>query len=187
LTICGLVVTAALTVAACGSRPTSPEPRTTSVAGPAAPSAPTRTAAIYAAILDRYLGSPGESSFQPGSITKVFVLAQAHPEASSPMDHGRGAVPIPEAVQRQISELVRSEELIWVDDADDVILRDGCPRVRDNGILITLGTIKPLGAEVKVGINGFVACEGATWLTYVVRSGGTGWKVTGTTGDMAIA
>jgi len=103
------------------------------------------------------------------------------------MDHGRGAVPIPEAVQRQMSELVRSEELIWVDDADDVILRDGCPRVRDDGILITLGTIKPLGAEVKVGINGFVACEGATWLTYVVRSGGTGWKVTGTTGDMAIA
>ncbi len=180
-------MTAALSIAACGSRPLAPEPGTTSAAEPAAPSAPTRTAAIYAAMLDRYLGPSGDTSFQPGAITKVFVLAQAHPEASSPMDHGRGAVPIPEAVQRQISALVRSEELIWVDDADEVILRDGCARVRDDGILITLGTINPLGTEVKVGINGFVACEGATWMTYVVHASGAGWRVTGTTGPSAIA
>ena len=34
----------------------------------------------------------------------------------------------------------------------------------------------------------FVACLGATWLTYVVRNQpGSGWRVTGTTGSMAVA
>jgi len=41
---------------------------------------------------------------------------------------------------------------------------------------------------VKVGIFGFFACQGATWLTYVVENqAGTEWTVTGTTGSRAIA
>jgi hypothetical protein len=60
--------------------------------------------------------------------------------------------------------------------------------VRNGGILITLGTVGRDGDEVHVGINGFVACLGATWLTYVLdQEPGTGWRVTGTTGSMAIA
>jgi len=44
------------------------------------------------------------------------------------------------------------------------------------------------GNQVHVGINGFVACLGATWLTYVLQDQpGTGWRVTGTTGSMAIS
>jgi hypothetical protein len=65
---------------------------------------------------------------------------------------------------------------------------DGCPQVRNGGILITLGPADGDGHEVRVAVNGFVACLGATWLTYVVRNQpGAGWRVTGTTGPMAIA
>jgi hypothetical protein len=38
-----------------------------------------------------------------------------------------------------------------------------------------------------VAVNGFVACLGATWLTYVVERDQGGWAVTGTTGGMAIS
>jgi hypothetical protein len=41
---------------------------------------------------------------------------------------------------------------------------------------------------MQVAINGFVACLGATWLTYVLHDQpGAGWRVTGTTGSMAIS
>jgi hypothetical protein len=41
--------------------------------------------------------------------------------------------------------------------------------------------------HVQVGINGFVACLGATWLTYVVQRDAAGWTATGTTGTAAIS
>jgi hypothetical protein len=65
---------------------------------------------------------------------------------------------------------------------------EGCAEVRGGGILITLGTLDGDDTLVRVGISGFVACLGATWLTYVVQNTvGVGWRVTGTTGARAIA
>ena len=64
----------------------------------------------------------------------------------------------------------------------------GCAQVKNGGILITLGPPAGDASAVHVGINGFVACLGATWLTYVLREQpGAGWRVTGTTGSMAIS
>jgi hypothetical protein len=41
---------------------------------------------------------------------------------------------------------------------------------------------------LRTPINGFVACLGATWLTYIVQDQpGTGWRVSGTTNTMAIS
>jgi len=54
--------------------------------------------------------------------------------------------------------------------------------------LITLGQPVSHGHEMQVAISGFVACLGATWLTYVLQDQpGAGWRVTGTTGSMAIS
>ena len=64
----------------------------------------------------------------------------------------------------------------------------GCAHVKNDGILITLGTINGDDTMVQVGIGGFVACAGAAWLTYVVENtAGVGWRVTGTTGGRAVA
>jgi hypothetical protein len=54
--------------------------------------------------------------------------------------------------------------------------------------LITLGPPAGSGHQVRVAINGFAACLGATWLTYVLQDQpGAGWQVTGTTGSMGIS
>jgi hypothetical protein len=77
----------------------------------------------------------------------------------------------------------------FIADGNAVIeTRNGCAQVRDGGILITLGTANGDDHEVQVGVSGFVACLGATWLTYVVQNqSGSGWRVTGTTGLMAMS
>ncbi len=79
--------------------------------------------------------------------------------------------------------------MAFIADPNSVIeTRDGCARVKDGGILVTLGTVDGDDPAVQVGVNGFVACLGATWRTYVVqRQPGGGWRVTGTTGPVAIA
>jgi hypothetical protein len=66
--------------------------------------------------------------------------------------------------------------------------RNGCEQVKNGAILVTLGLPAGHAGETRVGINGFVACLGATWLTYVLREqAGAGWRITGTTGSMAVA
>jgi hypothetical protein len=57
--------------------------------------------------------------------------------------------------------------------------RDRCARVRDQGILITLGPADGAGDRVQVGVYGFVACLGANSLTYLVERTGGGWVVGG--------
>jgi hypothetical protein len=52
---------------------------------------------------------------------------------------------------------------------------------------MTLGDPVGDAGRVEVALSGFVACLGATWLTYVVVRDGGGWRVTGTTGPIAVA
>jgi hypothetical protein len=61
-----------------------------------------------------------------------------------------------------------------------------CRPVRDGNMLILLGP--PTGGpdRFEVGINGFVSCDGATWLTYMVSHDVNGWIATGT-GPTAIS
>jgi len=92
--------------------------------------------------------------------------------------------------QRQVAAaLAGTARVIFIENRESVIeATNGCWQVKNGGILITLGTPAGDGSAVRVGINGFVACLGATWLTYVLREQpGGGWRVTGTTGSMAIS
>jgi hypothetical protein len=160
-------------------------------AGTAAAPAPRRDAAIYVAVLRRYLSAPGENSFPEGTFKKVFVLSDLHPQAGSPMDDQKHVVGLPAETQREVADGVADvASLTFVADRASVIdTSKGCAHVRDDGILITLAPVDDSrGTQVQVGINGFVACLGATWLTYVVSPDPAGgWRVTGTTGVGAIA
>jgi hypothetical protein len=70
--------------------------------------------------------------------------------------------------------------LTFVPTADAVIVdRQGCARVRDRSILITLGPVDGVGDQVQVGIDGFVACLGASSVTYRVERTSGGWRVAG--------
>jgi hypothetical protein len=149
-----------------------------------------KDAEVYEQVLRRYLSTPAENSFPGQTFKTVYVLNQAYPDAADPNGkHGRGA-PITLPTQRQVTAAMAGmADVIFIADRGSVIeAKGGCGQVRNGGILITLGTPVGQGNELRVGINGFVACLGATWLTYVLRDQpGAGWRVTGTTGSMAIS
>lgn len=189
IAIVGGVLAAAVGTAGCarGGAADVPPAR---VASAGVGSAGAMQAAIYEQVLHRYLSTPADNSFPGQAFTTVYVLDQAFPDAADSLgEHERGT-PIAPNTQHQITAaLARVAHVAFIADPHTVIeTRDGCAHVRDDGILITLGTPNGDDHEVQVGINGFVACLGATWLTYVVQNQpGAGWRVAGTTGTMAVA
>lgn len=156
---------------------------TSSGGGPAG----AREAAIYVQVLRRYLTTPAENSFPAHTLKTVYVLDRAYPHAAVGDKRGK---PIAQNAQHQIRvALAGIAHVTFIADGDTVVeTGNGCAQVKDGGILITLGAPDGDDRAVKVAIFGFVACLGATSLTYVVRhQPGTGWRVTGTTGSMAIS
>jgi hypothetical protein len=149
-----------------------------------------KQAEVYVQVLRRYLGTPAENSFLDHPFKKIFVLDRAVPGVGDPQADTSTGSTIPVTAQRMlIDALADLGSVSFVADRDTVIVRNtGCATVKDGGILITLGP--PVGDDnrVEVSVNGFVACLGATWLTYVAELDvGAGWRVTGTTGPTAIA
>ena len=189
-----IVLTAlAVSTAGCGGSPAAGAPPTVHAPAsdrqPAVTEAGAKQAEVYVQVLRRYLSTPGENSF-PQAFKTVYVLNQAYADAANPSGKHRRGVPIASQTQRQVTAaLAGMAHVIFIADRGSVIeARGGCGQVRNGGILITLGPPTGHGHEVQVAINGFVACLGATWLTYVLQEQpGAGWRVTGTTGSMAIA
>ena len=193
-TAAAIILTAlAVSTAGCGSTvagapqtahpPISDRPAAVTEAG-------AKQADIYVQVLRRYLSSPAENSFPDQAFKTVYVLNQAYPDAADPTGAHRRGAPIAPQAQRQVTAaLAGMARVIFIANRESVIeARDGCGKVRNGGILITLGPPVGHGHEVHVAIYGFVACLGATWLTYVLQDQpGAGWRVTGTTGSMAIA
>jgi hypothetical protein len=146
-------------------------------------------AAVYVEVLRSYLTTPTDNSFPGRTFAQVYVLDRAVPGAADPMDQGLGGTPIAPATRERITSVLSGLGAVsFIADKNTVLVDDnGCPQVRDGGILITLGPLNGAGTRVEVGIQGFVACLGATWLTYVVVDDAGGWRVTGTTGPRSIA
>jgi hypothetical protein len=168
--------------------PTAKPPAGEPTAGEA--SAGVREAEVYVQVLRRYLGRPSENSFPDRTFETVYVLDQAYPDAGDPEGKPERGTPITPDTRHQITTaLAPTAHVAFIADRTAVIeTKSGCPQVKDGGILITLGTANGDDHEVQVPINGFVACLGATWLTYVVHNEpGSGWRVTGTTGSMAVS
>lgn len=170
-------------------RAPSPAP---SVSGPPAAAldaTDARAAGVYAQVLRRYLSTPAENSFPERTFQRVFVLDRTVPVGGYALaDPGTGA-PIPAGTQRAIlAALSDLAPASFVAGKDSVLVaHDGCGVVKDNGILVTLAPVSGDGDRVEVGVHGFVACDGATQLTYVVAyTTGGGWQVTGTTGGTSI-
>jgi len=189
-----IILTAlAVSTAGCGSTVASAPPTAhppVSDRPAAVTEAGAKQADIYVQVLRRYLSSPAENSFPGQAFKTVYVLSQAYPDAADPDGTHRRGAPITPQAQRQVTAaLAGMARVIFIADRGSVIeARDGCEKVSNGGILITLGPPVSHGHEVHVAIYGFVACLGATWLTYVLQDQpGVGWLVTGTTGSMAIA
>ena len=194
-TAAAIIVTAlAVSTAGCGGSAAAGAPPTAHAPTSDRPAAVTEAGAkeaeVYVQVLRRYISTPAENSFPGQAFKTVYVLNRAYTDAADPSGtHGRGA-PIPPQTQRQVTgALAGMAHVIFIAERGSVIeARGGCGQVRNGGIVITLGPPVGHGHQVRVAINGFVACLGATWLTYVLREQpGVGWRVTGTTGSMAIS
>ena len=152
--------------------------------------APGRQAEIYEQVLLRYLGTPAENSF-PGRTFKIaYVLNEAYADAADPNGkHKQGEPVTPQTQALVTAALAGVAHVVFIADPASVVeAANGCGQVKNGGILITLGPPAGTANAVRVGINGWVACLGATWLTYVLREQpGVGWQVTGTTGSMAVS
>ena len=153
-------------------------------------SASVMQAEVYIQVLRRYLSTPAENSFPGQAFKTVYVLDRASRDAAVPAGkHDRGT-PITAQTRRQVTAaLAGMAHVVFIASREQVIeAGGGCGHVKNGGILITLGPPDGDGYRVQVAVNGFVACLGATWLTYVLQNQpGSGWRVTGTTGSMAIA
>lgn len=190
-----IILTAlAVSTAGCGDSPAAGAPPTAHPSTTGRPAAVTEAGAmegdVFVQVLRRYLSTPAENSFPGQAFKTVYVLNQAYPDAADPTGTQGQGTPIAPQAQRQVTAaLAGIAHVIFIANRGSVIeAGGGCGQVKNGGILITLGPPVSQGHEMQVAINGFVACLGATWFTYVLHDQpGAGWRVTGTTGTMAIA
>jgi hypothetical protein len=153
------------------------------------PAEETATAELYAQVLRRYLTTPQENSFPAGTFTTAYVLDRTTTGAGNPNELGATGPQFPprmrDMIKSALADVVRVEFVGSRDAAMDPTRVHA--EVKPGGILITLGPADGGARRTLVGIEGFVAPDGATWLTYVARNDGAGWRVTGTTGGRSIA
>jgi hypothetical protein len=64
---------------------------------------------------------------------------------------------------------------------------DAIGHVKNKGVLVTLGPIEGTGTRVEVGNSLWISGLAGQWQTYVLQARGGAWKVTGTTGPVAIS
>jgi hypothetical protein len=148
----------------------------------------TREAEVYGHVLRRYLNTPAENSFPGKTFKTVYVLDSVRSDAGDPIGDTHAGRPIGRQGPHHCLARPNRRRHVIPDKGSVLDTSSGCATVRDGGILITLGTIDGDDGQVTVGINGYMACLGATWLTYLVHNQpGTGWNITGTTSPMAIA
>jgi hypothetical protein len=94
--------------------------------------------------------------------------------------------PIPIEVQHPIGEaLAAYTEVRFVDDPESVIQPDS--RVRDQGVLITLAPVPPVGRPVRIGARSYSGNLGSKSCTFIVDGVGAQWRVTGTTGIYSVS
>jgi hypothetical protein len=144
-----------------------------------------REAFVYGAVIRHMTAEEGQSSGFP----VIYVLDHAV-EGASNVDGGTGArTPISSEVQIRVQEeLALLPPIRFVPDPDEVI---GPPeegsRVKNGGILITLGPVPEGDDRVEVEASSYIANLAATWQTWVLERHGLRWQVTGTTGPVAVS
>ena len=149
-----------------------------------------RTVAVYAAVVRRLVTRDHTFGAAPSPFKRVFIVDGVVEDAADPRMPGYQQISEPfaretkEALLRELGDL----PVAFVGDPNSVIVGEKtCPRVRGDGVLISLGLVSEDASRVTVANGLFFACEGGQWLTYVLEGKGRHWRVTGTTGPVAIS
>lgn len=146
-----------------------------------------RVVSIYEAVI-RQLVTTEDSTFGPNPrFPVVFLLERARQEAANPETEGE-EVPLSNDVKSQLLEALSDLPIEFISDQDAVIkpVEEG-GGVKDEGVVVTVGLIPEGPEQVEVQASLYAGNLAATWLTYVVKRSSQGWRVTGTTGPVAIS
>jgi hypothetical protein len=151
-----------------------------------------RQVAIYAAVIRQLLTVDHTFGEEGPALEIVYVLDRPVDNAGSP-DMGTAperegepfSVAVRAGLRAALSDLPPIE---FVPDREDVVVeKDGFPMVKGGDGLVTLGFLPAGGNRLEVPASLYFTGLAGTWLTYVVEGSGNDWKVTGTTGPVAIS
>lgn len=144
-----------------------------------------RTAAVYGAVIRRLVED--QATGQP--VTVVYVINGAVEGAADPMSSSAApAQPFSRMLKLRLRRGLRGQvRLRFVDDRAAVVAGKPPGTVINGGVLVTLAPIRGIGSQVEVPTSLWVSGLNGRWLTYVVASARHGWRVVGTTGQMAIS
>jgi hypothetical protein len=147
--------------------------------GQCAEADPGRSAGIYAAVISALIAG-GYANFDPWPpVTYIDAPARSSAGPVAVKDVITRLIPVD--VQHRIGEaLATHTQVRFVEDPRSVIQPDS--RVRDHGVLITLGPVPPAGRPVRIGARCYSGNLGRKSCTFIVDGAGARWRVTGTTG-----
>ena len=159
---------------------------------PGADSSIERQVAIYSAVIRRLLTKDHTFGTEGPGLEVVYVLDRPVDTAGAPdvgsTPEGEGE-PFSEDLRARLrAGLADLPPIEFVSDREDVVVeKDGFPMVKGGDGLVTLGPIPESGDRLEVPASLYFTGLAGIWLTYVVEGSGGDWKVTGTTGPVAIS
>ena len=147
-----------------------------------------RVVTIYEAVIRR-LVTTGDSTFGPNpQFPVIYLLDQAREGTANPESAGSDGAAFSVEVKAELLAALPDLPVEFVSDDGAVIIpvEDG-GGVKDEGVVVTVGPIPEGEEQVEVEASLYAGPLAATWLTYVVKRSSQGWRVTGTTGPVAIS
>jgi hypothetical protein len=153
-----------------------------------------REAAIYAAAVRQLVTKDHTFGGGDPGFKIVYVVDGAVERAEDPTSASEPKKPFSHDLKdgvRFLSSLAELPPVEFVAERDLVVIgtQSGSSpgHVKNHGVLISLGPIEGEGDRVEVGTSLWINGLAGQWLTYVLTGDDDAWKVTGTTGPMAIS
>lgn len=151
-----------------------------------------RQVAVYSAVIRQLVTKDHTFGAEGPGLEVLYVLDRPVDTAGSP-DTGttseREGEPFSADLRARLRAALSDLPAIeFVSGRDEVVVeRDGFPMVKGKGGLVTLGPLPEGGERLEVPASLYFTGLAGIWLTYVVEASGAEWKVTGTTGPVAVS